>query len=207
MKLFYKTGACSLAPHIVMAEMNMVYELESVDLKKKTYSSGDYLKINPKGSIPALIMEDGQVLTEAAVIMQYLADLNLEAGLIPNHATSERYRCLEWINFIATDLHKNFSPLFGAGMIVKNQEGQLEMKQYYVETLKKKIAIASEMLGTNDYVLGSKFSVADAYLYTVLGWGKYVGVDISGFKNMETYLKRVSERPAVQKALKEEGLL
>ncbi len=207
MKLFYKKGACSLAPHIVMAELNMVYEVEEVDLKTKTSASGDYYKINPNGSVPALKMEDGNVLTESAVIMQYLADQKPEAGAIPKFGTTERYRCLEWLNFIATDLHKNFSPLFFAGMIVQNTEGQAEMKKHYIELLKRKIKIASDRLGNNDYVLGTSFTIADAYLFTVLGWSKFVGVDLSPYANITAYLKRVGERPGVQKAMKEEGML
>src|SRR4051812_33734035 len=111
MKLFYSKGACSLAPHIVMAEMNMVYEIESVDLKTKTCTSGDFRTINKKGSVPALRMENGEILTEGAVIMQYLADQNPESGLMPKFGTTDRFRCLEWLNFIATDLHKNYTPL------------------------------------------------------------------------------------------------
>lgn len=207
MKLFYKKGACSLAPHIVMAELNMVYEIEEVDLKTKTSASGDYYKINPKGSVPALKMEDGSVLTENAIILQYLAEQKPEAGLMPKYGSFERYRCLEWLNFIATDIHKSFSPLFGAGMIVQNPEGQAEMKTYYVELLKKKISIASDRLGKNDFVLGPKFTIPDAYLFTVLGWSKFVGVDLSPFENINAYLKRVGERPGVLKAMKEEGLI
>lgn len=206
MKLFYKAGACSLAPHIVMAELNMVYEVEAVDLKTKTSASGDFTKINPNGSVPALIMEDGKVLTESAVIMQYLAEQNMEAGLIPNYGTTERYRCLEWLNFIATDLHKNYTPLFFAGMIVKHAEGQSEMKNYYVNLLQKKIAIASERLGKNEFAIGEKFTIADAYLYTVLGWSKFVGVDLSKTPNIEAYMKRMGERPSVVRAKKEEGI-
>lgn len=206
MKLFYKAGACSLAAHIVMAEMNMVYELEAVNLKDKTSASGDFYKINPNGSVPALKMENGEILTEGAVILQYLAELNMEAGLIPAYSTTERYRCLEWLNFISTDLHKNFTPLFSQG-IVKSEESVKELKSYYQSLLQKKIAIASARLGSNDYVLGNRFTVADAYLFTVLGWSKFVGVTLSETPNLEAYMKRVGDRPMVQKAMKEEGLI
>lgn len=207
MKLFFKAGACSLASHIVLAELNMVYQIEAVDLKTKTSASGDYYKINPNGSVPALICEDGSVLTEGPAIMLYLAEQNLEAGLIPKYGTKERVRCHEWLNFISTDIHKNFTPLFTAGMILKNPENQAELKNYYVGLLKKKIAIASDRLAANDYVLGSQFTIADAYLFTVLGWSKHVGLDLAPFANLENYLKRVGDRPSVQKAMKEEGLL
>ncbi len=207
MKLFYKSAACSLAPHIVMAELNMVYELEAVDLKTKTCASGDYRKINPNGSVPALRMESGEILTEGVVIMQHLADLKPEANLMPKAGTTDRYRCLEWLNFIATDLHKNYSPLFFAGMIVKNVEGQAELKSYYVEMLRNKITVAANRLGNRDFVLGTTFSIADAYLFTVLGWSKYVGVDLSAHTNITAYMARVGERPSVVRAMKEEGML
>lgn len=208
MKLYYKAGACSLAPHIVMAEMNMVYEIESVDLKTKMTASGaDYKTINPNGSVPALKMETGEILTEGAVIMQYLADQKPEAGLMPKFGTAERYRALEWLNFIATDLHKNYTPLFFAGMIVKNAEGQTEMKNYYVEMLNKKIAIVSQRLGDKKFAMGDSFTVVDAYLFTVLGWSKFVGVDYSKYTNITNYMSKVAERPSVMRAMKEEGII
>ena len=207
MKLFYKAAACSLASHIVMAELNMVYELEAVDIKTKMCASGDYREINPNGSVPALKMESGEILSENAVIMQYLADQKPEAGLMPKLGTIDRYRCMEWLNFIATDLHKNFTPLFFAGMIVKNADGLTEMKSFYVELLKNKIGIVSKRLGNNEFVMGSQFTVADAYLFTVLGWGKFVGVDFSAYENVTSYMKRVGERPSVVRAMKEEGML
>lgn len=207
MKLFYKSAACSLAPHIVMAELNMVYELEAVDLKSKACASGDYRTINPNGSVPALKMESGEILTEATVIMQYLADQKPEAGLMPKLGTTDRYRALEWLNFIATDLHKNYTPLFFAGMIVKNAEGQAEMKKYYVELLGRKLEVASQRLGDKQFALGNTFTVVDAYLFTVLGWSKYVGLDVSKFANLTSYMSRVGERPSVMRAMKEEGMM
>ncbi len=207
MKLFYKSGACSLAPHIVMAELNMVYELEAVDLATKQSSTGDFKKINPKGSVPALRMENGEILTEGAIISQYLADQKMDSGLIPKFGTLDRYRCLELMNFISTDIHKSFSPLFGADRIMKNVEGKTEMKIFYIETLKSKIQIVSDKLGTNDFMMGKQFTIADAYLFTCLGWSKYVGLDLSQWSNITTYMNRVSERPAVMKAMKEEGMI
>ncbi len=207
MKLFYKAGTCSLAPHIVLNELNMIYELESVDLATKVSVSGDYKKINPKGSVPALRMDNGEILTEGAIISQFLADQKMESGLLPKYGTMERYRTLEMMNFIATDVHKSFSPLFGADKIVKNVEGKTEMKMYYVETVKSKIGLLSDKLGTNDYLMGTQFTIADAYLFTVLGWSKYVGIDLSAWSNIMSYMNRVSERPAVMKAMKAEGLI
>lgn len=205
MKLFYKSGACSLASHIVMAELNMVYEIEAVDLATKTCASGDFKMINPKGAIPALRMENGEILTEGAVILQYLADQKPEGMMMPKFGTLDRYRCMEWLNFIATDIHKNFTPLFGTS--VKNAEGLSELKEGQKNTLKNKINFVSEKLGSNDFLMGKNFTVADAYLFTCLGWGRLVGVDLSAWPNVMSFMNRVSERPAVMKAMKEEGLL
>ena len=207
MKLFFKPGVCSMAPHIVMAELNMIYELESVNLETKTSASGDYKQINPKGSVPALVMDNGEVLTEGAVISQFLADQKPDAGLFGKMGTLERVRCQEWLNFISTELHKNFSPLFGADRIVKNVEGKTEMKMYYIETIKSKVTYVSEKLGQNDYLLGNQFTIADAYLFTVLDWAKYQHIDLNQWTNVTAYMDRIAARPAVIKAMKEEGLL
>lgn len=207
MKLYYKAGACSLAPHIVMAELNMAYELEAVDLMSKTCASGDYKLINPKGSVPALRMDDGEILTESAIISQYLADQKPEANLVPKFGTIDRVRCLEWMNFISTDLHKNYTPLFAADRIVKNPEGKEELKGFYRGMIKSRLSYVSEKLGANEFLCGQTFTIADAYLFTVLGWSRLIGVDFSEFGNLKKYVERVGSRPAVIKAMKEENLL
>lgn len=207
MKLYYAQGACSLTPHIVMAELNRVYELEQVNLKDKTCASGDFNKINPKGSVPALLMDNGELLTESAVICQYLCDNTNEQTLLGKFGSMERTRTLEWMNFIATDIHKNFSPLFFARSIVKNEEGRNELLNYYRNSLNNKFALISEKLGTNDYLMGKTFTIADAYLFTCMNWCQYVGLDYSKYTNVASYMKRIAERPAVLKAMKEEGLI
>lgn len=207
MKLFYSKGSCALASHIVMAELNMVYELEAVDLKAKTFSGGDFRKVNPKGAVPALKMESGEILTEGAVILQYLADQKPEAGLVPKFGTLERYRCQEMLNHIATDVHKNYSPFFFADRLMQNQEGITQFKTSMMEVLKGKISGVSEKLGTNEYIMGKQFSIADAYLFTVLSWSNFIGLDMKTWPNLAKYTERVQARPAVQKAMKEQGLL
>lgn len=207
MKLFYAPGACSLTPHIVMAELNMVYELESVNLRDKTCTSGDFRSINPKGSVPALKMEDGQVLTEAAVVCQYLVDQNPGNTMLGKFGTLERMRTLEWMNYVATEIHKNFTPLFGAERMFKSTETQADVKFFYKNSLNEKFGFLSEKLGQNEYLTGKDFTIADAYLFNCLSWTKYVGMDLSPWSNLTAYMKRVSERPAVIKAMKEEGLL
>jgi glutathione S-transferase len=207
MKLFYSKGACSLAPHIVLAELNMVYEIEAVDLRSKSCPSGDFWKINAKGSVPALRMESGDILTEGQVISRYLADMKPEIGLIPRPGTLERYRCEEWLSYISSELHKNFSPLFMPNVFVQNEDGMSELKASMHGILKKKVAYVSEQLADNDYLMGKQFSVADAYLFTVLSWSNYVKFDLSTWSNLSAYMKRVSARPGVVRAMKEEGML
>ena len=207
MKLFYKTGTCSLAPNIIMAELGLSYELEAVDLQTKKCASGDYKQINPKGSVPALVLDNGEVLTEGSVICQYLADLKPDAHLMPKFGTFARYRCLEWLNFIATEVHKNFSPLFGLDRIFTTSEGKEQLKSFILTNLHTKLSYVSDKLGSQHYLLGSEFSVADAYLVTCLGWAGFVKLDLSHWPNLVEYQKRVSERPAVMKAMKEQGLI
>jgi glutathione S-transferase len=207
MKLYFAKGACSLAAHIVMAELNMVYEVEAVDLKTKVCASGDFRTINMKGSVPALRMENGEILTEGAVILQYLADQKPESTLLPKFGTMERFRCLEMMNFISTELHKNYTPLFMTGMFVQSDAAKTELKTSLANLLKNKINFASEKLAQNNYLMGNIFTVADAYMFTVLNWSQYVNIDLTPWTNITAYLKRVSERPAVLKAMKEEGLI
>lgn len=207
MKLYYSAGTCSLAPHIVMAELNMAYELEAVNLKEKTIASGDYRTISPKGQVPALKMDNGEILTEGAIISQYLADQKNEGLILGKFGTLERTRTLEWMNFVATEIHKNFSPLFGAERIYTSVETQNDVKNNYKKVLTDKFGYISEKLGTNDFLTGKQFTIADAYMFTCLSWSKLVGLDYSNYTNLTNFMKRVSERPAVIKAMKEEGLI
>lgn len=205
MKLYYSAGACSLAPHIVLAELNFNYETEAVNLKEKTSASGDFRKINPKGSVPALKLDNGEYLTEGVAISTYLADLKGE--LIPKFGTPERMRYVEWMNFIATDIHKSFTPFWITGMLTTNEEAQKEIKNFYSNVLTNKFQFVSEKLGTNDYLMGKNFTVCDAYLFTVMSWAKHINFDLSKWNNITAWMARVYARPGVQKAMKEEGLL
>lgn len=208
MKLFYSPGACSLAPHIVMAELNMAYEIEAVDLRKKTTATGaDFTAINPKGSVPALKLESGDIMTEGGILIQYLADQKPEANLFAKFGSMERYRTQEMINFISTDLHKNFTPLWITPMISKSTEGQSDITAFYKTVLMSKMSFVAEKLGNNDYIMGKDFTIADAYLFTVMSWAAFKEVDYSKHTNLVNYMARVAARPAVQKAMREEGLL
>ncbi len=199
MKLYYSPGTCSLSPHIVLRETASTFDLERVDNKtKKTASGADYLKINPKGYVPSLQMDDGEVLTEGPAIVQYIADKAGATSILPKAGTRERYRAQEWLNFITSELHKSFSPLFNA----KVPE---DYKTMVKERLGQRFDYLEEHLKSNDHLLGKAFSVADAYLFTVLGWTKYVGIDIGKWPAISAYLGRIAARPAVQEALKAES--
>lgn len=206
MKLYYSPGACSLAPHIVMAELNMAYEIEAVNLRDKTCASGDYRTINPKGSVPAIKMDNGEILTEGAVISQYLADQKIDQTLLPKFGTADRYRCMEWMNYISTEIHKNFSPLFSY-KAYKTETTQTEVVAFYTEILKTKMNYLNDALNGKNFLMGNTFTIADAYLFTCLRWSNYVKIDLTQWSNVNSFIARVSERPAVMKAMKEEGIL
>lgn len=208
MKLYFTPGACSLATHIALAETAMTYELEQVNLKNKTCPSGDFTKINAKGCVPALVMNNGEVLTECAVTMQYIAETKGDTNFYPKAGTTERYKTNEWMNFIASEVHKTFGALFiKNGLFEKNPEAMTEYKHFITENITSKFNIVSEKLGKNDYLVGKNFTIADAYLFTIMSWGKFLNFDFSKWSNLTAYQNRIYQRPSVQKALKEEGLL
>ena len=201
MKLYYSPGACSLSPHIVLLEAGLPFTVEKTNLKsKKTEQGTDYLTINPKGSVPALQLDDGQVLTEGPAIVQYLADQKPESGLAPRAGTMERYRLMEMLNFISSELHKNFSPVF-------NPQASEDWKKAALETLAKRFDWLSARLAEKKFLLGDAFTVADAYLFTVLSWTRHAGIDLAKWPVLEAYQARVGHRPKVQEALKAEGLI
>ena len=201
MKLYIKPGACSLASHIVLEEAGLPYETEIVDLATKVTASGaNYLQINPKGYVPALLLDDGELLTEGPAIMQYLADQVPAKALVPANGTRERYRLQAWLTFVGTELHKNFNPFF-------NPAASDDWKKTAGATLMARVGYVNEQLEGKPYLMGDAFTVADAYLFTVLSWAAYVKLDLSGFTAVTAYLQRVAARPAVQAALKAEGLL
>ncbi len=201
MKLYYSAGACSLSPHIVLLEAGLPYTLVKTDLKtKKTEGGADYLAINSKGAVPALELDDGRVLTEGPAIVQYLADQRPESGLAPRAGTFERYQLMEILNYITSEVHKGFSPLF-------NPESSAEMKQASVSALSKRFDWLAGFLEGKNFLLGNTFTVADAYLFTILSWTRIVKIDLSKWPALAAYHVRIAHRPKVQAALKEEGLL
>jgi len=199
MKLYISPGACSLSPHIVLREAGIPFDLETVDLgSKKTKSGHDYLAINPKGYVPALELEAGQVLTEGPAIVQYLADQKPATKLAPPAGTMDRYRLQEWLNFITSELHKSFGVLF-------NAKAPAEWKETVKSNIGGRLDTLSRALQGKDYLMGSTFTVADAYLYTVLTWTGYLGIDLSKWPTLKAYADRVAARPAVKAALEAEA--
>jgi glutathione S-transferase len=201
MKLFYSPGACSLSPHIVLLEAGLPFTEEKVDLKtKKTASGADYLAVASKGAVPALVLDDGTVLTEGSAIVQYLADQVPETGLAPRAGTLERYRLMEMLNYIGAEVHKGFGVLF-------NPKASADWKASAIAALGAKFDWLSVHLGKKPYLLGEHFTVADAYLFTVLRWTGPTGIDLGKWPVLGAFQARVAERPKVQAALKDEGLL
>ena len=200
MKLYYSPAACSLSPHIVAREAGIPIELVKVDLKAHTLADGtDYTTVTPKGSVPLLELDDGERLSEGPAIVQYLADRNPAAGLAPAAGTMARYRLQEWLNFITSELHKQYSPLFDTAV-------PAEYRDAVRSRLAKRFDWLSTRLAQQDYLTGAQFSVADAYLFTVLSWNRWVGLDAARWPVLEAYVARVAARPKVQEALKAEGL-
>lgn len=208
MKLYFSPGACSLAPHIVLEEAGAQFQLIKVDLKNKTLESGEnFLKINPKGQVPTLQMQDGQILTENAIINQYIADQFPQKNLLPKAGTMERYRADEWLNYIATEIHKGMGILFAVDRLVQNETGKKEFRDNSIAGLGKKFDYLSEKIQNNQFLMGSQFTAPDAYLFTVLNWHGWLKVEMTKWPTLMGYMERVKSRPAVQKAMKNEGIL
>ena len=201
MKLYYSQGACSLSPHIVLHESGLKFEAVSAPTKTHKLADGtDYYTINPLGYVPLLELDDGRRLHEGPAIVQYIADQVPAKNLAPANGTFERYKLQEWLNFIGTEIHKTFSPLFTPGVPAETKSASLEQ-------LKSRLAWVDGELAGKQYLMGDTFSVADAYLFTTTNWAQYVGLDLTPFANLLAYRARVAGRPAVVAAMKAEGLL
>ena len=201
MKLYFTPGACSMAPHIALREAGLAYELQKVDLSKHQTDAGeDYYKINPKGYVPALRLDNGELLTEVAAILQYVADQKPASGLSPSAGTMEHYRLVEWLNFIASEIHKQFGPMF-------NPKITPEWRQNQLNALSRRFDYLSERLAGNQYLFGGKFTIADAYLFTVLNWTGFLDIDLGKWPKLKDYMARIAARPAVKEAMMEEGLI
>jgi glutathione S-transferase len=201
MKLYFSPGACSLSPHIVLREAGLPFELERVDIRSKQLKrGGDFTEVNDKGMVPVLELDDGQRLTEGPAIVQYLADQKPESGLAPAPGTMERYRLMEWLNFISTELHKSYTPLFSPAT-------PDEHKKNVKENLAKRFDLTQKRLEGKAWTMGDTFTVADAYLYTVLRWSPLVGVDLAPWPTLVKFMERAAARPKVIEAMKAERLI
>ena len=201
MKLYFSPGACSMASHIVLFETGLPFATEQVDLRARTTASGaDYNKINSKGYVPALELKDGTVLTEGPAIVQFLADLKPASNLAPANGTLERYQLIALLNFISSEIHKNYSPLL-------NPQAGADVQQERRAALAKRYAYIEQELAGKDFLTGATFTVADAYLFTVSNWAGKLKIDLSDFPNLQAWQVRVGMRPSVQQAMRAEGLL
>src|SRR5258707_8959874 len=201
MKLYYAPGACSLSPHIALLEAGLPYDLVKVDLRAKKLESGDdYLKVNPKGQVPALALDSGELVTEGPVIVQMIADKASAKNLAPARDSAERYKLQEWLNFITTELHKNMGPMFSPVLAD-------DAKPFFKDRAMGKFKYIDSQLPGRDYLMGKQFTVADGYLYTMLRWADGHKLDLSGLNNLMAYKDRIAARPTVQQALTKEGLM
>jgi glutathione S-transferase len=201
MKLYYFPAACSLSPHIVLLEAGLPFTLEKIDFATKKTSTGiDYFTINSKGAVPALQLDDGRMLTEGPAIVQYLADQKPDSGLAPRAGTFERYQLMEILNYITSEVHKGFSPLF-------NPKISADWKASALANMEKKFDWLTSFLTGKTFLMGNTFTVADAYLFTVLNWTGHLKIDLGPWPVLTAYQSRIVQRPKVQQALKEEGLL
>ena len=201
MKLYYAPGACSLASHIALQEAGLSFEIDKLDFStKKTAGGEDFMQVNPKGYVPAIKLDDGSILTEGGAILQYIADQNPTSGLAPKAGTMERYRLQEWLTFIATEIHKSYSPLF-------NKSTSDEVKNNARMMLAKRLGYVETQLANKPFLMGEQFTVADTYMFVVASWSSHVGFDLGQFPRIKEYMARIAARPAVQAAMKAEGLI
>lgn len=202
MKLYYSSGACSLAPHIVLREAGLPFTLEKVDTTRHVMAAGglDYYTINPKGQVPVLELSDGTRLSEGPVIAQYIADRAGATALMPAAGSPQRYRVMEWQNYVTAELHKSFTPLFHAGL-------DTAAKRLLAALLRKKLEWVDTQLDGRRFLTGETFTAADAYLFVVTRWTQLVQIDIEDLAHVQAFLARVAARPAVRDAMQAEGLL
>jgi glutathione S-transferase len=201
MKLYYSPGACSLSPHIALLEAGLPYDLVKVDLKAKKLENGDdFLAVNPKGQVPALALDSGELVTEGPVIVQMIADQAAAKHLAPVRDSAERYKLLEWLNFITSEVHKNFGPMFSPVL-------SDDAKAFFKDRVMGKFKYLDGALAGHDYLMGKQFTVADGYLFTMLVWADRMKFDLSAMPNLLAYKARVAARPKVKEALTKEGLL
>ena len=201
MKLYYSPGACSLSPHIALLEAGLPYDLVKVDLRAKKLENGDdYLKVNPKGQVPALALDSGELVTEGPVIVQIIADKVSAKNLAPARDSAERYKLQEWLTYINSEVHKSFGPMFSPALAD-------DAKAFFKDRVMGKFKYVDGELAGKDYLMGKQFTVADGYMFTMLSWAERMKWDLAGLSNLMAYKARVGARPKVQEALTKEGLM
>ena len=201
MKLYYSPGACSLSPHIALLEAGLPYDLVKVDLRAKKLENGDdYLAVNPKGQVPALALDSGELVTEGPVIVQIIADTAADKNLAPSRDHADRYKLQAWLTYINSELHKNLGPQFAPAL-------SDDAKAFFKDRVMVKLKYVDSQLAGRDYLMGSQFTVADGYLFTMLSWADRMQFDLSARPNLLAYTARVGARPKVQEALTKEGLM
>ena len=201
MKLYYSPGACSLSPHIALLEAGLPHDLVKVDLRAKKLENGDdFLAVNPKGQVPVLVLDSGELVTEGPVIVQMIADKAAGKNLAPARDSAERYKLLEWLNYVTTELHKNFGPMFSPVL-------SDDAKAFFKDRVMAKFKYLESQLAGRDFLMGKQFTVADGYLFTMLTWADRMKFDLSAMPNLLAYKARVGARPKVQEALTKEGLM
>jgi glutathione S-transferase len=194
MKLFYLPGACSLAPHILLKEIGANYQLEKLNMADKS----SLLTYNPKGAVPTLVLDDGKVLTEAAAVLQYIADLKPESNLIPKAGTWERYKCVEWLTYVSSELHKGIGILF-------NKEFDDHARNIFKKGMGKKLEWLDGIFSKTQYFMGNQFTAPDSYAFVTISWCNHVGIDLTPYKNVQAFLERVKTRPSTIAAIKAES--
>jgi glutathione S-transferase len=205
MKLYYSKAACSMAVHIALEELELPYEAVLVDLTQDP--TPEFLKLNPLGQVPVLELAPGQSITEIAMILQYLADQKPESGLAPKQGSFERYRLQEVLNFISTEIHKGFGPLWSLDSMTQNTEARTEIRQYFIQNLNVKLDVLNQKFKSQPFLMPTGYTVADAYLFTILNWSKYLKVSLDAWPDVKDYVNRIYERPATLRTLKAEHLL
>lgn len=206
MKLYYSAGSCSTSCHITLEESGLDYQAQELDWDKPQ-EAALVAKLNPMGTLPVAVLDNEQVLFQNIAIHTHVADQAPQSGLLPKPGTPERAEAMNWLSFVASDLHKAFSPLFGIPGISKDPKAQEDVRTWAVGNVNECLRVLNDRLAGRDYVLGKQFSVVDSYAFVVLGWAQYLKIPLTSYANVQAYLGRVAQRPAVQKVLKEEGLV
>lgn len=207
MKLYFSPGACSFAVHATINELGLNCEVIRVDLaSKKTFDEQDFLKINPKGYVPALQLPNGQIMTEVSPILQFLADQNPDTALMPKAGTPERYEMLELLNYLSAEVHKSMGAMFAIGRMISDKVSVSEFKENNKKQIARRLSLLAERLSSRPYLMGAEVTVADFYLLTLLRWSGMIAFDLAPFEPLKQFVGRMTERPSVQKAIKAEGL-